>query len=95
MPEEDKKCSRIFNGKVEKTRPFCVRRRAIDRRWGVVGVDGRGIDACFQIVQAGYWAIKKTPIQWVPERLSVRVKRPEREADHSPLSSVEVTNSWS
>lgn len=31
VPEEDEKCSRIFNGKVEKTRQFCVQRRAIDR----------------------------------------------------------------
>jgi hypothetical protein len=30
------------------------------------------------------------PIQWVPEALSPEVKRPEREADHSPPSSTEV-----
>jgi hypothetical protein len=30
------------------------------------------------------------PIQWVPVALSLRVKRPGREADHSPLSSAEV-----
>jgi hypothetical protein len=29
-------------------------------------------------------------IQWVPRTLSVRVKRPGREADHSPPSSAEV-----
>jgi hypothetical protein len=38
---------------------------------------------------------KKPPIQWVPERLFVRVKRPGREADDSPVSSAEVTNAWS
>jgi hypothetical protein len=30
------------------------------------------------------------PIQWVPEALSLGVKRPGREADHSPSSSAEV-----
>jgi hypothetical protein len=30
------------------------------------------------------------PIQWVPGALSLGVKRPEREADHSPPSSAEV-----
>jgi hypothetical protein len=30
------------------------------------------------------------PIQWVPEALSPGVKRPEREADHSPSVSAEV-----
>jgi hypothetical protein len=32
------------------------------------------------------------PIQWVPGPLSPAVKRPGREADHSPPSSVEVKN---
>jgi hypothetical protein len=32
----------------------------------------------------------QTPIQWVQESLSVGVKRPGREADHSPPSSAEV-----
>jgi hypothetical protein len=31
-----------------------------------------------------------SPIQWVPDALSLRVKRPVCEADHSPPSSVEV-----
>jgi hypothetical protein len=35
------------------------------------------------------------PIQWVPGALSLGVKRPEREADHSPPSSVEAKNAWS
>jgi hypothetical protein len=30
------------------------------------------------------------PIQWVPGALSLGVKRPRREADHSPPSSAEV-----
>jgi hypothetical protein len=35
------------------------------------------------------------PIQWVLGALSLGVKRPEREADHSPPSSAEVKNAWS
>jgi hypothetical protein len=35
------------------------------------------------------------PIKWVRRALSLGVKRPEREADHSPPSSAEVKNSWS
>jgi hypothetical protein len=31
----------------------------------------------------------------VPQALSLGVKRPRREADHSPPSSVEVKNAWS
>jgi hypothetical protein len=35
------------------------------------------------------------PIQWVPGALSLRVKGPGREADHSPPSSTEDNNVWS
>jgi hypothetical protein len=34
------------------------------------------------------------PIQWVPRALSMGVKLPGREADHSPSSSAEVKNAW-
>jgi hypothetical protein len=37
----------------------------------------------------------QSPIQWVPGALSPEVKRPGREADHSPLSSADIKNSWS
>jgi hypothetical protein len=37
----------------------------------------------------------KPPIQWVPGALSLGVKSPGREADHSPVSSAEVKNAWS
>jgi hypothetical protein len=33
--------------------------------------------------------------EWVPEDLSPRIKRPGREADHSPPRSAEVKNEWS
>jgi hypothetical protein len=35
------------------------------------------------------------PIEWVPGALSMRVKRPGREADHSSPPSAEVNNAWS
>jgi hypothetical protein len=34
------------------------------------------------------------PIQWIPRVLSPGVKRPGREADHSPPSSAEVKKTW-
>jgi hypothetical protein len=37
----------------------------------------------------------KPPIEWVPGALSLGVKRPGREADHSPPSSDEAKNEWS
>jgi hypothetical protein len=35
------------------------------------------------------------PIQWIPGALSLGVKQPRREADHSPPYSDEVRNTWS
>jgi hypothetical protein len=35
------------------------------------------------------------PIQWISGALSLEVKRPGREADHSPPSSADITNVWS
>jgi hypothetical protein len=35
------------------------------------------------------------PIRWVPGALSLGIKRPGREADHSPPSSTEVKHAWS
>jgi hypothetical protein len=34
------------------------------------------------------------PIQWVSGALSLGVKRPENEADHSPQPNAEVKNAW-
>jgi hypothetical protein len=34
-----------------------------------------------------------TPIQWVPGAVSLGVKRPEREADHSPPSTAKIKKS--
>jgi hypothetical protein len=35
------------------------------------------------------------PIQWVPRALSLGIKRPGREGDHSPPSTAEVKYAWS
>jgi hypothetical protein len=45
----------------------------------------------FHSIQAASGPIHP-PIQWVPRSVSPGVKRPEREADHSPLSNAEVKN---
>jgi len=37
----------------------------------------------------------QTPIQWVPGAPSLCIKRPGREANHSPPSNAEVKNAWS
>jgi hypothetical protein len=62
--------------------------------FGVLGFDcqrGLGILLC---TTASRTVLKPTqpPIQWVPGSLSLTVKRPGREADHSLPSSAEVKN---
>jgi hypothetical protein len=44
----------------------------------------------FNIMSRRVLGPTKPPIQWVPGALSLGVKRPEREGDHSPPSSAEV-----
>jgi hypothetical protein len=34
------------------------------------------------------------PIQWIPGALFAGIKRPVREADHSPPTSAEVEKAW-
>jgi hypothetical protein len=59
---------------------------------GVLGFDSRPGLRVFLFNTASRTALGSTlpPIQWVLAALSVGVKRPEREADHSPPSSAEV-----
>jgi hypothetical protein len=49
------------------------------------------------ITTASRTALEPTqpPIQWVPGALSLGIKQPWREADHSPPSSADVKNAWS
>jgi hypothetical protein len=51
----------------------------------------------FSLITASRPALGPTqsPIQWVTETLPLGVKRPKREADHSPPSSAEVKKAWS
>jgi hypothetical protein len=51
----------------------------------------------FPFTTASRTALRPThpPIQWVPGALSVGVKQPGREADHSLPSSAEIKNAWS
>jgi hypothetical protein len=59
---------------------------------GVLGFDSRRGLGIFLFITASRMALRPTqpPIQWVPGALSLGVKRPGREADHSPPSSAEV-----
>jgi hypothetical protein len=63
---------------------------------GVLGFDswwGLGI---FLFTTASRTALEPTlpPIQWVPGALSLGVKRPGCEADHSHISSAEIEVLW-
>jgi hypothetical protein len=64
---------------------------------GVLGFDFRRGLGIFLFTTVSRTALGPTqpPMQWVPGALSLGVKRPEREADHSPPSSAEVKNAWS
>jgi hypothetical protein len=59
---------------------------------GVLGLDSRRRLGIFLFTTAFRTASGATqpPIQWVPGVLSLGVKWPGREADHSPPSSAEV-----
>jgi hypothetical protein len=63
---------------------------------GVLGFDSRlglGI-SLFTIVSRMALRPTQPPIQWVPGTFSRGVKRPGREAHHSPPSSAEIKNPW-
>jgi hypothetical protein len=59
---------------------------------GILGFDSRRGLEIFLFTTESRKALGPTqpPIQWVPEALSLGVKRPRREADHSPPSRAEV-----
>jgi hypothetical protein len=66
------------------------------------GLDDRGFESrqeleilLFTTVSRPALGSIQPPIQWIPGALSLGLKRPGREADHSLPSSAEVKNSWS
>jgi hypothetical protein len=66
------------------------------------GLDDRGFESrrgmvIFLFTTASTTALGPTqlPSQWISGALSLGVKRPGRELDHSPASSAEVKNAWS
>jgi hypothetical protein len=68
-------------------------------RWMIIWLDfdsGRGL-GIFLFDTASIPALEPTqpPIQRLPAALSLVVKRPGCESDHSPLSSAEVKSAWS
>jgi hypothetical protein len=62
----------------------------------VLGFDSRLVLGIFLFTTASRTALESTqlPIQLVPGALSLGVKRPGREVDHSPPFSAEVKNAW-
>jgi hypothetical protein len=63
---------------------------------GVLGFDSRRGLGIFFFTTASRTALEPTqpPIQWEPGAFP-GIKRPGREADHSPPSNAEVKNAWS
>jgi hypothetical protein len=57
-------------------------------------MDQRKLVSCARYIWIQALGPTQLPIQWVPAALSPEVKRPGREADHSPPSSAEVKNAW-
>jgi hypothetical protein len=71
------------------TRPITVIKKSSP---GVLGFDSRWGVGIFLFTTVSRTALGHTqpPIQWVLGALSLGVKRPGREADHSPPSNAEV-----
>jgi hypothetical protein len=64
---------------------------------GVLDFDSRRVLGIFLFTTSSRTDMGPTqpPNQWVPAVLSLGIKWPGREADHSPPSSAEVKNAWS
>jgi hypothetical protein len=73
------------------------RRISLGYRLVGLGFESRQRLGIFLFTTASRLALGPTqpPIQLVPGALSLGVKQPGREADHSPQSSDEVKNVWS
>jgi hypothetical protein len=73
-----------------------VQRLATGWTIGIWGFDSQRELGIFLFTIRSRLALGPTqlPIQWVPGTLSPGIKRPRREAYHSPPSSAEVNNAW-
>jgi hypothetical protein len=62
-----------------------------------LGFDSQQRHRIFLFATISTLALRPTQpsIQWILRALSLRVKGPGHEADHTPLSSIEVKNAWS
>jgi hypothetical protein len=69
----------------------CLRAR---RPKGPNSSPGRDKNFLFSMSSRPTLGPTQPPIQWLPRVLSRGVKRPGREADHSPPSNAEVKNTW-
>jgi hypothetical protein len=87
----------------KKFSPCLTEKKSRDSSVGIetgYGLDGGGIRVRVpvrsRIFSKSRLALGSTqpPIQWVPGSLSPGVKRPGREADHSPPASAEVKKMW-
>jgi hypothetical protein len=66
------------------------------------GLDDRGVSSSHGRVKNFHFSISsrlalwstQPSIQWIPGELSPRVKRQEREADHTPRTSAEFKKTW-
>jgi hypothetical protein len=64
--------------------------------WLVVRVPARsGNFSLYHRIKIGSVGPTQLPIEWVPETLSLGIKWPARETNHSPPPSAEVKNAWS
>jgi hypothetical protein len=85
-----------INAESQRMSSKTVQKYSPELRAGSSGFDSlRGL-GIFLFTTASRPALGSTepPIQWVPGALSLGVKRPVRDADHSPPSSVEIKNAW-
>jgi hypothetical protein len=70
-------------------------RQKLSERNCAVPFPGKGKDCLFSTESGPALGSTEPPVQWIPGALSPCVKRPGREADHSPPSSAEVNGACS
>jgi hypothetical protein len=74
---------------LQPRRSYSLYLRSLTRLYAVAQVQAHNATASRRALGS-----TQPPIQWVPEALSLGVKRPGREADHSPPASTKVKKMW-